>query len=444
VAEVGEVEVAPGEVYRTWLYNGQFPGPEIRAREGERLRITVENRLPEGTTVHWHGVPVPNAMDGVPGLTQDPIPPGGSFLYDYVAEPSGSYLYHSHVGLQIDRGLVGPLVFEEATPHVAYDREHTLVLDDYLPGAPTPLAGGMGGRGMREGMMGGMRDRRGGEGRWREGEGRDWMGGEGRRGMMDGDGQIPPYAGLLVNGRLPEDPATFEVRRGERVRLRLLNPSGATTFRVAVAGHRMSVTHADARPVEPVPVDSLVIGMGERYDVVVEADNPGVWPIVAVTLEGDAPPARAVLRYTDAAGSTLREGTPEGLQGGRVLRYNDLQSVETLPPLRPDRNVDLLLSMRMMAWAINGQLYPDADPIVIEEGERVRFRMVNRSMMLHPMHLHGHFFRVGNALKDTVLVEPHMGRASFDFVADHPGRWLFHCHNIYHMEAGMTREVRYA
>ena len=448
VAEVGEVEVAPGEVYRTWLYNGQFPGPEIRAREGERLRITVENRMPEGTTVHWHGIPVPNPMDGVPGLTQEPIPPGGSFLYDYVAEPPGSYVYHSHVGLQIDRGLVGPLVIEEATPHVAYDREHTLVLDDYLPDAPTPLSGGMGGRGMRDdGMMGRMRDRRGGEGRWREGEERGRMG-EGRRGrgMMGGwmAGQVPPYAGLLVNGRLPEAPAEVEVRRGERVRLRLLNPSGATTFRVAVAGHRMTVTHADARPVEPVPVDSLTIGMGERYDVVVEADNPGVWPIVAATIEGDAAPARAVLRYTDAAGSTLRDGLPEGLQSGRALRYADLQSVETLPPLRPDRTVDLRLSMRMMAWAINGQLYPDADPIVVREGERVRFRMVNHSMMLHPMHLHGHFFRLGNALKDTVLVEPHMGRASFDFVADNPGRWLFHCHNIYHMEAGMTREVRYA
>jgi len=150
VAGQGEVEVAPGKIYRNWMYNGQFPGPEIRVKEGERLRITVENQLPEETTVHWHGVPVPNAMDGVPGLTQKPIAPGERFVYEFEATPAGSYIYHSHVGLQIDRGLIGPLVIEEATPHVTYDRDYALVLDDYLPGDPQPL-GGMGGR---TGMMG--------------------------------------------------------------------------------------------------------------------------------------------------------------------------------------------------------------------------------------------------------------------------------------------------
>jgi len=261
-------------------------------------------------------------------------------------------------------------------------------------------------------------------------------------------GVVPPYAGLAINGRLPEAPAEFEARRGERVRLRLINPGGATTYRVAVGGHRMTVTHTDGRPVEPVTVDRLDIGAGERYDVVVEADNPGVWPIAAATLEGDAAPARAVLRYTDAAGSALRDGLPDGLQSGRMLRYGDLQSVETLPPEgRPDRAFDLTLSGGMMmdpgVWAMGGEVYPDAPPLEVREGERVRVNMVNRSMMLHPMHLHGHFFRVGNVLKDTVLVRPHMGRASFEFVADNPGRWFFHCHNLYHLHAGMAREVRY-
>lgn len=425
VAQQGEAEVAPDEVYRNWMYNGQFPGPEIRVKEGERLRIIVENQMPEGTTVHWHGVPVPNAMDGVPGLTQEPIAPGESFVYEFEATPAGSYIYHSHVGLQIDRGLIGPLVIEEATPHVAYDRDYVLVLDDYLPGDPQPL-GGMGGQG---GMMGGMM-------------GRGMMGG----GMMGMGRQMPPYRGLLIGGRLPDDPRVFETKRGERVRLRLGNPSGATTVRVAIGGHRMSVSHCDGRPVEPVTVDSLVLGAAERYDVIVEAANPGVWPIVVAAIEGNAPPGRAVLRYTDAAASSLRDGVPEGFRGGRQLYYQDLQAVETLPAGRPDRVFDLMLRGGMMgsAWTINGQAYPAADPLMINKGERIRFRMSNHSMMLHPMHLHGHFFRVGNALKDTVLVAAHMGRAEFDFVADNPGRWFFHCHNIYHMEAGMAREVRYA
>ncbi|WP_397547747.1 multicopper oxidase family protein [Rhodothermus marinus] len=419
-AEEIEVEVAPGRVYRTWGYNGAFPGPELRVREGEQLQIVVENHLPEPTTIHWHGVPVPNAMDGVPGLTQDPIAPGETFTYTFVAAPSGSYLYHSHVGLQLDRGLLGALIIEETTPHVSYDREYTLVLDDLLPGEPRPLTAatpGMRGRGMMgRGMMGGM------------------MG-----------VQVPSYAGSLINGRLPEAAPVFEVRRGERVRLRLLNPSGASTFRFAIDGHALLVTHADGRPVEPVRVDNLLIGMGERYDVVIEADNPGRWAIVAVPVEGTHPPARAVLHYRESRARGLPSGLPETLRG-RPLDYSDLRCLEMLPAQRPDRSFDLLLSGGMMMnprWTINGQAYPDAEPLEIARGERVRFRMVNHSMMLHPMHLHGHFFRVGDALKDTVLVPPHMGRVVFDFVADNPGRWFFHCHNLYHLESGMAREVRY-
>lgn len=416
-AERGEVEVGQGEAYRSWFYGGRYPGPEIRVREGERLRIAVENRLPEGTTVHWHGIPLPNPMDGVPGLTQEPIAPGGTMTYEFEAAPAGSYMYHSHVGLQLDRGLLGPLIIEEATPHVEYDSDHVLVLDDFLPGAPQPLEE-LAGDGDRGGMMGGM-------------------------GAL-----VPPYAGHLINGRLPADPFEIRVRRGERARLRLINPASATTYRLAIAGHRMTVTHADARPVEPVIVDSLTIGMGERYDVILQANAPGIWPIAALPVEGDGPPARALLCYADAVATMARDGLPDGLQRGRKLRYADLQSLEALPETRaPDRTFDLRLSSGMMmrpdVWTINGETYPDAPPLEIEEGERIRVTMTNMSMMLHPMHLHGHFFRAGNALKDTILVDPHMGRVSFDFIADNPGRWLFHCHNLYHMEAGMAREFRY-
>jgi FtsP/CotA-like multicopper oxidase with cupredoxin domain len=406
VADVGEVEVGPRGVYRTWLYNGEFPGPEIRVREGERLRVTLGNHLPEETTVHWHGVPVPNPMDGVPGVTQDPVPPRGTFVYDYVARPSGSYMYHSHVGLQLDRGLLGSLVIEERTPHVSYDREYTVVLDDFLPDEPRPVAGG----------------------------------------MMSRD--VPRYAALLINGRPPEDPPALEITRGERVRLRLLNPGSGNTFRVAVAGHPMTVTHTDGRPVRPVEVDALLIGMGERYDVVIEANNPGTWALVAASIRRGPAPARAVLRYQGSREPAPADGEiPEGLRGGRLLSLADLQSVETTGEASgsPDRTFDLTLSGGMMssAWTIDGQAYPNAEPLEIREGERVRVRMGNMSMMPHPMHLHGHFFQVGGALKETVLVPPHMGRLTFDFTADHPGDWFFHCHNLYHMESGMARVFRY-
>ncbi len=427
-------EVGAGQVYRTWLYNGAFPGPEIRVREGEWLRVTVDNQLPAGTTVHWHGIPVPNPMDGVPGLTQDPIAPGQRFIYTFQAAPAGSYLYHTHVGLQLDRGLYGPLVVEEASPHVAYDREYSLVLDDYLPGRPLPLdelleRGAGAGSMMGPGVMGrGM-------------TGPGMMGPGMMRGMMGGF-VVPPYSGLLINGRLPSAPAEFTVRQGERIRLRLFNPAAATSFRFAVAGHRLTVTHTDGRPVEPATVDALIIGMGERYDLLIEADHPGVWPIMAATVEGDSPPAKALLRYHGIRGSAPEEGPPSG--DGRLLQLADLRALAPLPSGRPDRVFDLTLSGRSgTEWTINDQVWSEADPLRIEHGERIRFRLFNRSMMFHPMHLHGHFFQVGAAVKDTVLVSPHMGRVEFDFIADNPGRWLFHCHNLYHLEAGMAREVQY-
>lgn len=435
VAAQTEVELGPFGRRLLWTYDGVFPGREIRISEGERLRVVLQNRLEAPTTIHWHGVPVPNAMDGVPGLTQEPVAPGDSFVYEFDARPAGTYLYHSHHGLQIDRGLVGALVIEERSPHVAYDRDYTLVLDDLLPGASPEMSAGSGAepsdrRGTGGGMMGG-----------------GMMGRRGMRGGMMGSLGIPDYLALLVNGRPPVDPPVFDVRSGERVRLRLTNPSGATTYRVAIAGHRMTVSHADGRPVRPVEVDALEIGMGERYDVIVDARNAGAWAIAAAPLQGSPAPARAILRYLDARGSRAADDQePSGLRSGSLLGLGDLQSVEPgLPEGDVDRAVELVLSGGMMssAWTIGGQTYPDADTIEIRRGERVRFRLRNMSMALHPMHLHGHFFRVGNAWKDTVLVPPHMGEVSFVFEADNPGRWFFHCHNAYHMEMGMAREVRY-
>lgn len=414
VADVGEVDVA-GRVIRTFLYDGRMPGPEIRVREGERLRVTLENRLPEETTVHWHGVPLPFAMDGVPGVTQAPVAPGGSFVYDFVAEPSGTYLYHSHVGLQLDTGLLAPLIFEERTAHIPYDREYTLLFQDLLPGEPEMPTPGRG-----RGMMGRMRD----------------------------DG--PEYLTFLINGKPPEDPALFEIAPGERLRLRLANPSSSHTYRVAIAGHRLTVTHADGRPVRPVEVDAVEIGQGERYDVIVEGDNPGAWSIAGASVTGGPTAARALLRYRGSERRVPADGeVPAGLRGGRLLTLDDLASLETTGEgaRAPDRTFHLTLrhGMMMMAggWNIDGQRYPDADPLPIRQGERVRVNMTNMSMGLHPMHLHGHFFRVGDVIKETVMVPPHMGRRTFDFTADNPGDWFFHCHNLYHMESGMARVFSY-
>ena len=402
IPATGRVPIGAGESYDSWFYDEQYPGPELRVTEGERLRVNLENQLPEPTTVHWHGIPVPNPMDGVPNLTQEPVQSGESFRYEFDAMPSGTYLYHSHVDLQLDRGLVGPLIIEEQSPHVEYDEEVTLFLDDYLPAEPNLDAG-------------------------------------------NGMGERPPYEGVLINGRSPDDPFEIEVEAGQRVRVRFINGSSATTYHAGIGGHRMTVTHADGQPVDPVDTDSFLISMGERYDVIIEADNPGTWAIQAAALETEGETAQAVLQYTEAEKST----TPKQPQfDGSTLGYEDLHSRNPLDVSgTPDRTFDLTLSGGMMmqpdTWMIDGQAYPDADPLKIREGEHVRVKMLNHSMMLHPMHLHGHFFQVGDVVMDTVIVPPHMGEVTFDFVADNPGDWFFHCHNLYHLHSGMAREFHY-
>lgn len=413
-ATESSVPIAETETHDGWTYNGQYPGPELRAIEGERVRVVVENDLPEETTVHWHGMAVDgdNAMDGVPGLTQAPIEPGAEFVYEFDAEPAGTHWYHSHVGLQLDRELLGPLIVEEREPHVEYDTEATLVLDDYRSTDPR-VEYANGGRGGMGGMGGG------------------------------GFPEAPPADGTLINGQLPTEPERVDVAEGDRIRLRLINAAAATTYELGIDAHELIVTHSDGPAVDPVAVDTLELGMGERYDVVVEADSPGRWPIRIQPVGSTTPAGLAVLDY-DASGGSLTEGTI----GSRQLHLSDLDSVTSLNAYqgRPDRTIDLTLSGGPMGgdeWTINGQAYSDADPIGIESGEHVRFRMRNRSPMRHPMHLHGHHFKVGNALKDTVTVPGHMGSVTVEFIAENPGRWLFHCHHLYHMDTGMARSVSY-
>ena len=286
--------------------------------------------------------------------------------------------------------------------------------------------------------------------------------GMGHGGMSEGDegccaNADITYSTFLINGRAPEAAPEFVVKRGERVRFRLINAAGATVFRVAVSGHKLTVTHTDGFPVQPVEVDAFEISPGERYDFLITANNPGAWAIAAVSSGEPERGARAVLRYGDAPGTSAPslDFTPDELNG-ELLDLGDLNSPEGLDfPLvadEPDRELNLVLSgsRRSYEWLINGKKGFD-EPFEIRSGERVRVRLMNRTMMWHPMHLHGHSFRVitgsetRNApVKDTVLVKPMMrGRVELEFLADNPGKWLVHCHHAYHLAAGMERVFKY-
>ncbi|MDQ6785175.1 MAG: multicopper oxidase family protein [Actinomycetota bacterium] len=426
VAQPAVVDLA-GQAAHTWAYSSALADPELRMRPGDTLEATVVNQVPEPTTVHWHGLAIDNAMDGVPDLTQKAIAPGASFTYRFVVPDAGTYWYHSHQGLQLDRGLYGPLVVEDPT-EPGVDVDQVLVLDDWLDGiAGTPdqaLASTRGGMGSMGGGMGSMKRM--------------------TSSLLGGDAGDITYPMHLINGRPPADRTKVTAPPRGKVRLRLINAGSDTAYRFAVGGHPLTVTAADGRPVQPVVVDTVLIGMGERYDVELTADS-GVWPIVA-SAEGKGGGGAAMLRTTDATAETAppMSARPAELDG-HVLSYTDLRPVAgtALAPHTPDRSytVDLVGNMDRYQWGLAG----DAQHLNVRSGERVRITMRNTTTMYHPMHLHGHTFAVATAngvRKDTINVLP--GRTQvIDFDADNPGQWMYHCHNTYHQVKGMTTTVSY-
>ncbi len=417
----------------TWAYNQTVPGPTVRLRAGEVLRAELSNRLPEPTTIHWHGVALRNDMDGVPGVTQPPVPPGGRFTYQFTAPDAGTFFFHPHVGLQLDRGLYAALLVDDPAEPDAYDQEAVVVLDDWTDGvgpSPEQLQAQLARQG---GMMGG------GTGTMGQGTSRA-LGGSG--GQLD-------YPAYLLNGRPATDPPTIRAKPGQRLRLRVINAAAETAFRLALGGHRLTVTHTDGTPVRPVTVDALVLGMGERYDALVDLGD-GAAPLAAVA-EGKRGQALAVVR-TGAGPTPAADAWPAELDR-RLLDLADLQADPSVAlPSRPvDRRHRVVLSGGMMdaRWTINGRTADDAVPLTVRQGERVRLLFANQSMMFHPMHLHGHSFQVRGASgtgngprKDTVIVRP-MEQLAVDLATDNPGQWMLHCHNLYHQQAGMMTTLSY-
>ena len=445
-------ELAPGKVIKGMAYNGQIPGPELRLEEGERVRIVLRNSLPEPTTIHWHGVDVPNPMDGVPGITQKPVQPGETFVYEFEARPAGTRWYHTHFQehRQLDLGLYAPLIIEPAGPDpFPFDREYTLVLDDWATGTGRPLPstreGTAGGRGGMGGMMGG------GMGRMMEG-----MMGRGMGGMMGG-GQHPAYDVMTINGKAFPATQPLRVRKGERVRLRLINASADHTHVIRLGGHRLRVTYTDGNPLlQAMEVDAVPIVPSERYDVLLAADRPGAWFLYCAE-PGHAVAGEQVLVLYEGHERDRAEPPAEGVAGLTLWRYDLGRGREILPRAwGQERTFDLTLSGGMMGsevWTINDERYPHTEPLRMRKGDRARIRFRNMSMEAHPMHLHGQSFKVlavnGQRLaapivKDSVDVEAHMGSVVIEFTAHTPGDWSLHCHKPMHMEGGMITLAKIA
>jgi CopA family copper-resistance protein len=485
--------------------NGTIPAPLIRLREGQRARITVVNELDEDSSIHWHGLLLPFQMDGVPGVSFPGIRPRSSFVYEFPIIQSGTYWYHSHSGLQEQLGHYGPIVIDPAgTDPIVCDREHVVLLSDHSPLHPHLIF-----RKLKQ-QAGYFNNRRQTLGGLLKGEDQapkerlEW--GRMRMDPTDVADVTGATYSYLVNGHGPRDNWTALFRPGERVRLRIINASAMTTFNICIPGLDLTIVQADGQDVRPVTVAEFQIGVAETYDLIVTPPEDRAYTIVgeAVDRSGMAratlapragmtaqvPPLRtrpvATMKdmgmdhgsmpgmdmdmsmrnpknapqvklgpgvQTIAPMPVDRTGDPgQGLDdvGHRTLVYRDLVATKRNPdPRAPDRMLEIHLTgnMERYMWAFDGVKFSElTDPIPFIEGERVRVKLVNDTMMTHPIHLHGHFFELVTGhgdhapRKHTVNVQPG-GTVTFDLTSDAVGDWAFHCHMLYHMHAGMMQVV---
>ncbi|MGQ7829456.1 copper resistance system multicopper oxidase [Altererythrobacter sp. Z27] len=488
--------------------NGTVPGPLIRLKEGQNVRLHVTNNLAEDSSIHWHGLLLPFQFDGVPGVSFPGIKPGETFTYEFPIRQSGTYWWHSHSGLQEQAGLYGPIVIESAEPDPRYDRDYVVLLSEFTPMHPHEIMRKLKvgehyfNRQMQTASDGGMSgaDRR--------------MWGKMRMNPRDISDVTGMTYTFLINGHGPADNLQLAFKPGERVRLRVINGSAMTFFNLRIPGVPMTVIAADGIDVADVVVDEFQIGVAETYDVIVTPPD-GSHALVAEAMDRSGmgvasltshpghiatpPPLREVPTLTmadmgmmdhsamghggmgDMGGMdhSMRDTSklPDDVEVGpgldmvapmpmdrmdfpglgldkvkhRVLRYTDLKAKRMNPHRMVEREMEIHLTgnMERYMWSFDGKAFSAVtdNPIRFGYDERVRVKLVNDTMMAHPIHLHGHFFELVNGadhmhqpLKHTVVVQPG-GTATFDLTANEPGDWAFHCHLLYHMHAGMMQVV---
>lgn len=425
-AKVADVELAPGRSVSMWTYNGLLPGPRIEARAGNTVRIRFKNSLPEATTIHWHGIRVPAAMDGVPAV-QSPVAPGAEFTYEFVVPDAGTFWYHPHVRSdeQVERGLYGAFVVrDDGEPETTTDR--TVVLDDLLVNSDWTL--------------------------------RDF---DPMHAMIGRQGNL-----ILTNGRAHPIAA---VERGGLHRFRFINAANARYFRLALPGHRLIQIGTDGGLLSaPRELDDLLLVPGERADVLV----------VATGSEGEALDWKT-LRYDRGHGTgELPDAVVFQMRNGDAIPTiptppvpTNLAVIPELPEASVQRELRLEEStdgggphgghgsgdsdgmMMVPVFSINGQVYPDAAPLNAQLGTVEEWSIVNTTEMDHPFHLHGFRFQVVSengeapgfaAWRDSINIPAEKTVVFRVRLEDHPGTWMFHCHILEHAERGMMGELEVA
>lgn len=480
------------------VINGSLPAPVLHFKEGETVTIRVTNRLKEQTSIHWHGLLLPFAMDGVPGISFNGIAPGQTFSYQFPIRQSGTYWYHSHSGFQEQTGMMGAIVIEPRDGEsIRADRDHVIMLSDWTDADPMALLNKLK---VESGFdnyqmptatqfLADVRSKG-----WKRAVADRKMWNEMRMIPTDFTDLSAHTFTYLINGTNPASNWTGLFKKGEKVRLRFINGSAQTIFDVRIPGLKLTVIGTDGQRVEPVMVDEFRIGAAETYDVLVEPSEDAYTIFaqnidrsgyargtlaVSAGLSAPIPPLDPVqwLSMTDMmgdmAGQTMAKHarTEYGFStdmhvdmprttlndpginlrnnGRRVLTYADLRSIGSAHQEQraPTREIEMHLTgnMERYIWGFDGQTFQESKPVRLAIGERVRISLVNDTMMTHPMHLHGMWsdLRAPNGdfqvRKHTIIVQPAQ-KISFD-VTGEVGRWAWHCHLLYHMESGMFREV---
>ena len=404
-AKIANLEILPGTTTPAWTYNGQLPGPLLRAKVGDRVIVHFKNSLPETTTIHWHGLRVPNDMDGAPGATQPPIEPGGEFRYEFTVQDTGTYWYHPHLdsSTQVGRGLYGPIVVEDPNDPPGLGDELILMLSDMgltETGELMPADSG--------GDFGDL---------------------FGREGTV-----------LLVNGKVRP---TLKVRSGKQQRWRVINAARARYYNLRLPDHRfMKLGGDNGFAARSADVYNVIVTPGERAEVVfTPADEPGTRNVLRwVPTERGYGTVFARPREDMLLIETVNERrvVPEAIP--EMLR--NIEPIDIAGAVHHRIELTIAIGNNDVVMGINGVPHARVKPIEAAIGETHVWTIVNNTDFAHPFHLHGYFFQVLDDArvpewKDVVTV-PAKSQLEIAFRLDErPGMWMYHCHILDHAEAGM-------
>lgn len=468
------------------VMNNQIPAPTLEFTEGDTAVIKVVNKIPgEEISVHWHGLLLDPYMDGVPYVNTPPIKSGETFTFEFPLRQSGTYWYHSHTGVQEQKGLYGAFIIHPKEKLIKYDKDLVLVLSDWIDENPNQVLANL--------------KKDGDYYTYKKGTMRSWAGALQQKSLknflynewtrMGGmDLSDVGYDAFLINGK--KDYQALVAHPGEKIRLRIINAAASSYFHLGLGNIPMKVISADGVDIKPTKTNEILIGMAETYDLLFEMPEHKNYELKATAQDGTgsasawigmgekvpAPnkPFPDMYATMDHGGQGADHGSMDHSKMAKepmdhskmghsskptkeevvsLLTVDELEAIKdtTLPKDKKKYDVTLELDgdMERYIWLINGKAIHQDRNLTITAGDIVRFTFKNNTMMHHPMHLHGHFFRVLNKfgakspLKHTVDMAPHTTR-TIEFYADEPGEWMLHCHNLYHMKTGMGRVVSYS